>query len=320
MDTKKKILTTVTNYGEICKAGKSLLEKNGFEILENPYGRPMTYDELKEIIGDIYGVVAGVDTWNEDIFHLARNLRVIARFGVGVDNIDIVRAKERGIIVTNCLGANSNSVSEQAIALILSSVRMIPRLMATTKENKWERVVFHELSSLTIGFLGFGAIARMTAEKLTSFGAKLIAFDINPNYEEARRLGVIMVSKDELWKQSDILSIHIPGLPSTHHMINETVIQNLKDGVHIINTSRGSVIDEDALYCGLKSGKIGGAAIDVYEVEPVHSDNPLFTLPNFIGTPHTAAESYENYHRCGILTAEAILDVYQGKIPKNMIN
>ena len=156
----------------------------------------------------------------------------------------------------------------------------------------------------------------MLAEKLLPFGPKIIAYDLYPNEAEAKRLGVTMVSEQELFEQSDVISIHVPSLPSTYHMINEETIRTMKDGVHIINTARGPIIDEKALYEGLKSGKIQGAAIDVYEQEPVDPTNPLFTLPNFIGTPHTAAESYENYDRCGRITAQAIIDVSEGRKPR----
>ena len=172
---------------------------------------------------------------------------------------------------------------------------------------------------MTIGLLGFGAIARMLAEKLKPFGAKLIAYDLYPNQEEAERLGVALVSEEELLKTSDVISIHIPSVPSTYHKINAEAIAKMKTGVHIINTARGPIIDEKALYDGLLSGKIGGAAIDVYEQEPVEPENPLFSLPNFIGTPHTAAESYENYDRCGKITAQAIIDVFDGKEPCNVV-
>lgn len=319
MSAAKKILVTATNYSKICQRGKAMLEEKGFEILENPHGRPMTFEELREVSGEIYGVVAGVDTWNEDIFALSPNLKVIARFGVGVDNIDVQKAKDRGITVTNCAGANSNSVSEHAMALILSSVRMIPRLMNSTREGCWERAVYHEFTELTIGLLGFGAIARNLAEKLKPFGSRMIAYDLYPNTTEADRLGVSMVSEEDLFRQSDVISVHIPSLPSTYHKINKITIASMKNGVYIINTARGPIVDENALYEGLKSGKIAGAAIDVYEQEPADPKNPLFTLPNFIGTPHTAAESYENYDRCGCITAQAIIDVAEGKEPQNIL-
>lgn len=314
----KKVLVTATNYSKICKAGKKMLEDQGFEIIENSHGRPLTFEEQRETVGEIYAVVAGVDTWDEEVFKLAPNLKVISRFGVGMDNIDVKKALEYGITVTNCVGANSNAVSEHAMALLLSSVRMVPRLMETTKKGQWERAVYHEFSEMTVGLLGFGAIARLLAQKLVPFGSRLIAYDLCPDVKEAERLGVEMVVLEELLKESDIISIHVPSLPSTYHMINGETIGKMKDGVHLVNTARGPIIDEKALYEGLVSGKLGGAAIDVYENEPVNPNNPLFELPNFIGTPHTAAETYENYDRCGKITAQAIIDVFQGKTPLNL--
>lgn len=319
MAEKKKVLVTATNYSQNCKAGKEMLEDAGFEIIENTKGRPMTFDELRELVGGVSAVVAGVDTWNEDILKLAPNLKVISRFGVGVDNIDVEAAGNCGIVVTNCRGANSNAVSEHAAALILSSVRMIPRLMETTKKARWERAVYHEFCAMTIGFLGFGAIAGMVAEKLKPFHARMLAYDVFPDEEKAKAFGVEMTSLDKLLASSDVISIHVPSIPSTFHMINDKTIGMMKSGVHIINTARGAIIDEKALYAGLKSGKIGGAAVDVYEEEPVNPQNPLFTLPNFIGTPHTAAETYENYDRCGRITAQAIIDTFAGKEPENLV-
>lgn len=319
MADKKKVLVTATNYSQNCKTGKKMLEEAGFEIIENQNGRPLTFQELKENVGDICAVVAGVDTWDEAVLELAPKLKVISRFGVGIDNIDVKNARKRGITVTNCVGANSNAVAEHAVALIMASVRRIPRLMETTKKGAWERAVYHEFGAMTIGFLGFGAIARMTAEKLKAFGARMIAYDLYPDLEKARELGVDMVSLDELWNFSDVLTIHVPSIPSTRHMINKETIAKMKRGVHIINTARGAIIDEKALYEGLSSGKIGGAAIDVYEQEPIDVQNPLFSLPEFIGTPHVAAETYENYENCGVITARAIIDVFTGKQPENIV-
>ena len=270
--------------------------------------------------GDISAVVAGVDTWDEAVFKLAPELKVISRFGVGVDNIDISKAKEFGIKVTNCKGINSNAVSEHAMALMLSSVRMIPRLSQTMKEGTWERAVYHEFNQLTVGLLGFGDIARKVAAKLQSFGAKLIAYDVFPNEEAAKDLNVTMVSLEDVLKKSDIISIHVPALPSTHHMINKDTIELMKDSVYLINTARGSIVDENALYEALKTRRIAGAALDVYEHEPVDMNYPLFELDNFIGTPHTSAETYENYENCGIETAQAIVDVLiKEKTPENLL-
>ena len=156
--------------------------------------------------------------------------------------------------------------------------------------------------------------------KLQPFGAKIIAYDVYPNEAAAKELNVTMVSQEEVLKNSDIISIHVPALLSTHHLINKDTIGMMKESAYIINTARGSIVDEKALYEALKSGRIAGAAIDVYEQEPVDMNNPLFGLDNFIGTPHTSAETYENYENCGIETAQAIVDVLVNeKTPQNLL-
>lgn len=318
--SRKKVLITATNYSAICTQGKKILEDNGFEIIENPHGRPIRFEEIKEVITDVCAVVAGVDTWDEEVFQIAPELKIISRFGVGVDNIDVTKAKEYGIKVTNCKGINSNAVSEHVLALMLSMVRMIPRLSRTMKEGTWERAVYHEFHAMTVGLLGFGDIACKVADKLQPFGTRILAYDVFPNIKAAEDRNVRMTSMEEVLKQSDVISIHVPSLPETYHMINRDTIELMKENVYLINTARGSIVDEKALYTALKSGRIAGAAVDVYEQEPAAADNPLFGLDNFIGTPHVSAESYESYEMCGIETAQAIVDVLiNKKKPKNLL-
>ena len=160
---------------------------------------------------------------------------------------------------------------------------------------------------------------QMTAKKMSSFGSRMIAFDLYPDEEAARRLGVEMVDMDTLLAESDIFSIHVPSIPETYHAINADTLSKMKPSACIINTARGPIIDEAALYEALKCGKIGSAAVDVYEQEPASPENPLFTLPNFTGTPHTAADTYENNENCGMITAQAIIDYFGGKEPINRV-
>ncbi|WHH58548.1 phosphoglycerate dehydrogenase [Petroclostridium sp. X23] len=315
-----KILVTATNFSALCSEAKKMLLENNYEIIENTKGRPYTFDELKEVIGDIDGVIAGVDTWDEEVFKLAPKLKGIARFGVGVDNIDLAAAKKYGIKVTNCAGINSNSVSEHAVALILSMIRQIPRLDGTTRKGMWERTICHELNKMTVGFIGFGGIARLVAEKLNPFRCKMIAYDKYPAVEQAQRLNVEICDFEYVIKNSDIISIHVPCIPETVHMINDETIGMMKKGAFLVNTARGPVIDENALYNALLSNKLSMAAIDVYESEPVKIENPLLSLNNIICTPHAAAESYEVYHDTGIETATALLTIFDGKKPRNLLN
>lgn len=312
-----KVLVTATNYSANCQAGKKILEEAGCEIIENPHGRPYTSDELKKIVGEIDGVVAGVDTWNEDIFLNAPRLKVIARFGVGVDNIDLDAAKKHGIIVCNTPGINSSAVAEQSAALIFSLMRRIPEMNETIRKGQWPRPMFHEMKSRTVGFLGFGAIARKLAEMLGGFHPEMIAYDKFPDQEAAKQLSVRMVSLEEVLKNADIISVHLPATDETRQLIDEETISEMKDGVIIVNTARGSIVNEDDMAKALRAGKVSGFGTDVFAKEPISLDHPLFGFSNYIATPHVSAETYENCEATSIMTAHAVLAVFQGKKPEN---
>ena len=313
----KKVLVTATNYSTYCSAAKALLEENGVEVIENPFGRPMTREELLTVVGDIDGVVVGVDTWNEEIFAHAPKLRAMARFGVGVDNIDLAAAKAHGIQVTNAKGMNSNPVAELTVGLILSTLRNVPAFNASIREGKWDRFMGRDLAGMTVGLLGFGDIAQRVAKKLSGFDVSICAYDLYPNLEKARELNVEMVSMEEALHRADVVCMHLPSLPATHHIMDARTFGMMKDGSYFINTARGALVDETALAQALRSGKLTAAAIDVFDQEPVRRDNPLFALPNLFATPHTAAETYDNV---GLATARQLLDVFAGKKPNNLLN
>lgn len=314
-----KVLAALPNYSLYCSEAKHYLQEQGCEVIENKTDGPLTFEQLKALAGDADGVIAGVDVWDERLMELAPKLKGIARFGVGVDNIDLEAAEKRGITVTNCPGINTESVAEHALMLILSVMRCCPSLNQSVREGKWTRVMVKELRGKTVGLIGFGAIARSLAEKLLPFRCQLIAYDKYPNEEEAERLGVRMGDLDLVLRDSDVLSLHLPAAEDTYHLLSENTLHRCKDGVYIVNTSRGTVADEKAVYRGLESGKIAGYGSDVFEAEPVCAGNPLFQFDNYVCTPHTAAESYENYAQTGMATARALLDVFAGREPKNKL-
>ncbi len=320
MGRGKKVLVTATNYSTLCSEAKSLLEQNGVTVIENPHDRPMTFDELQEIISEIDGVVAGVDTWDESVFKLAPNLKVISRFGVGVDNIDLDKAKEYGIKVTNAPRLNSNAVAELTINLILNSLRNTVNLHASTQKGNWDRFVGIELKGKKVGLLGFGNIAQNVAKKLQGFDVDVIAYDKYPLTEIAEKYNVSFTPYEEILQSCDVVSMHLPHIEETHHFMNKERFQQMKEGSYFVNTSRGGLVDERALYEVLQSGKLHAAAIDVYEKEPISPTNPLFELNNIITTPHTAAETYETYYSVGLMSAKAIVDVFQEKTPDNLLN
>ncbi|WP_270166725.1 phosphoglycerate dehydrogenase [Paenibacillus sp. SYP-B4298] len=315
-----KILVTATNYSVLCKEAKQRLEEQGCEVIENKVGRPHTFEELKELVGDVDAVIAGVDTWDEPVFRLAPRLKVIARFGVGVDNIDLQQARAHGIQVTNVPGGNANAVAEIAVGLILSMLRGIPLLNQSTKQGGWDRFVGRELAGRTVGLLGFGNIAQLVARKLQSFDVRLLAYDKYPNLKQAAACHVDMVDAELLLRTSDVVSMHLPSLPDTYHMMSDAQFAMMKPEAYFLNTARGPVVDEQALYRALQSEQIAGAAIDVYETEPVQADNPLLSVAHLITTPHTAAETYETYTRVSLVTAQAVLDVLSGRTPQHLLN
>lgn len=319
MKKTNKVLVTATNYSTLCAEAKRLLEEAGCEIIQNKLGRPHTFEELIPLVSDIDGVIAGVDTWDEAVFKLAPNLKAIARFGVGVDNIDLEKAQEYGIKVSNVPGGNANAVAELTVGLILSMLRNIPSLQQSARRGYWDRRVGEELAGKTVGLLGFGHIAQMVAKKLQGFDVKLIAFDKYPNIGKANELRVELVSSDEVLQQSDVISMHLPSLKETYHMMSDEQFSMMKASAYFVNTARGALVDEKALHSALQAERIAGAAIDVYEQEPVSADNPLFQLDNLIATPHTAAETAETYHRVGLVTAQALLDVFAGKDPAHLL-
>lgn len=316
----KKILVSATNYSVYCAEAKDLLEKNGFQIIENTLGRPFTFDELKRIVPDIDAVVAGVDQWSEPMFRLAPKLKIIVRFGVGVDNIDLKAAKSHGVLVTNAKGENAAAVAEQAVGLMLAMLRNLPGLDASVRRGEWKRFVGHNMDGLEIGLLGFGSIARQVVKKLCGFHVKIRAYDKYPDLQAAEKLRVEICSLEDVLKYSDIVSLHLPNLPETKHIMNEKTFSMMKKEAYFLNTARGALVDENALTDALKTHRIAMAAADVYENEPVEKENPLLQIENFICTPHTCGDTYETYRSISLITANAILDFFRGGSPKNLLN
>ena len=313
----KKVLIAMPNYSTTCVSGYRRLLEYGCEITEIPFNRDYTRDELKSIIEPFHGVIADSEPWCEETLAAAKNLQVIARFGTGMDSVDVEAAKRHRVIVTNCPGLNANTVAEQAVALLLSAARQIPALDRKTRQGEWPRAMFHEISGKTVGILGFGNIGQKFAEKMSGFGCKLWAYDPYPNQNAARQRNVKLVSYEMLLQGSDYISIHLPLMPETRHAIDRGVFQSMKNSAILVNTARGPLVDEQALFWALTNGEIAGFACDVFENEPPALDSPLFQCENYIATPHIAGETYENREKTGLATANVLIDVFEGRDPPN---
>jgi D-3-phosphoglycerate dehydrogenase len=315
----KKVLNCVAQYH---KEAKEVLKNYGCKLIENKYERAMTFDEIKEVIADIDGIIAGsAEPFDENVFKLAKKLKVIARYGIGYDNVNIAKAKEYGIKVTNVrIFELSNGVAEFTVGLILDTLRRVPQMDKATKEGKWERFSGKQLKGMTVGILGFGAIGGGVAKMLSGFDVNLLAYDKYPDHEKARKLNVEMTPFEQALKDSDLVTLHIPNMKETYHIMGKEQFALMRDGAYFINTARGMLVDETALYNALKSGKLAGAAIDVYEKEPPGTDYSLFKIDNIICTPHVASENIENTKAVSLATAKAIIDVFEGRIPANLLN
>jgi D-3-phosphoglycerate dehydrogenase len=317
---KRKVLVASNWFSKYCSEAKALLLDHGCEIVENETDRPLTFEELTAIVSELEGVIAGLEIWNMELLQRADKLKIIARWGAGYDNIDIETARQCGIKVTNARGVPSNSVAEFTVALMISGLRGIPQNHTLTHQGVWQQVMSRELNGKTVGLVGFGSIGKLVAEKLGCFGVELFAYDPFPDHETAGVLDVTLVPFDELLKCCDIVSLHLPGSQRNRHLFGAEQFHLMREGAYFINTSRGNLVEEAALYDALVSKRLSGAAIDVYEEEPLEPENPLLQLENIILTPHVAAFTRENFHRVSLVVCKAVIDVFESREPENLVN
>jgi D-3-phosphoglycerate dehydrogenase len=255
------------------------------------------------------------------LIEAAPKLRVIARAGTGVDNVDVPAATARGILVMNAAGANSISVAELAVGLMLAMARAIPAADASMKQGVWDKKRFmgSELRGKVLGVVGFGRIGREVAARARAFGMDAIAYDPFIAARAADAAGVPLVELSDLLARADVISLHVPALPETRHMINAESLARMKKGVRIVNTARGELIDDAALAAAIQSGQVAGAALDVFDPEPP-TDNRLTSLPQVIATPHIAASTVEGQELVGNETALQVRDYLKDGIIRNAVN
>ncbi len=251
----------------------------------------------------------------------AKKLRIIARAGVGLDNVDVAAATTQGIMVVNAPTSNITSAAELAVSLLLASARNIVPANIALKKGEWKRSKFTgiELSEKTIGIVGFGRIGVLVAQRLAGFGVHLIAYDPFVQPAKAATHNVRMVSLDELLEQSDFITVHLPKTPETAGLIGEDALKKVKPTVRIINASRGGIVNEQALFTALKEGRVAGAGIDVYDSEPC-TDSPLFTLDQVVSTPHLGASTDEAQEKAGIAVAKSVRLALSGELVPDAVN
>lgn len=305
---------------KISDKGVEILKKAGLTVDVKTGMKP---DELKACIGGYHGlVIRSATKVTADIIDAAKSLKVIGRAGSGLDNVDKAAASKKGIVVMNTPGGNTITTAELTIAMLFALARLIPQATASMKAGQWEKKKFMgvELFNKTLGIVGLGNIGNQVAKKAQGLEMMVIAYDPFLSEDRAKALGIEKVELPELFSRADFITIHTPMTPETKNLINAGTISKMKDGVRIINCARGGIVNEKDLYEALKSGKVAGAALDVFEKEPVNRDNPLLGLDNVICTPHLGAATEEAQENVAIAVAEQIADYLVRGTIRNAVN
>lgn len=286
-----KIFISTSSFAEYDKSPLRLLESNGFEVVLNPYGRKLNPKEVVALAKDCAGIIAGTEPLTKEVLRQLPGLKAISRCGTGLDNVDVEAARKRGIAVRTTPDAPAQAVAELTVALILNVLRQISFMDRQVRSGAWSKEMGRLLSGKTVGVIGLGRIGKRVAELLRSFDVKILASEPKPDKKWAEENKVSLTSLEELLRKSDVVTLHIPYTEENRNLINAKRLKIMKRGAILINTSRGGLVDEDVLYQALKNGHLGGAALDVMEVEPY--DGPLKGLNNVILTPHIGSYALE---------------------------
>jgi len=293
-----------------------LLEERGCEVDPQAGKAPLDAESLSAIIAGYDGAILGLDICDARVLSKAARLRVISRYGVGVDTVDVEAATRHGIPVTITRGANSTTVAELALGLILALVRQLPQVSQDAKRGSWRRELGIELAGRTLGIIGCGAIGREVASRARAFDMHILAYD---PYLRAIPEGVEVSELEILLARADIVTLHAPLTPETTNLISEERLAQMKSGAYLVNTARGGLVDEQALHQALVSGRLAGAAMDAFHREPPEG-NPLLELDNFLATPHIGSSTHEAIARMSLLAARNLVSVLTGEACPNVIN
>lgn len=307
----------------LCEAPRFLapLRSAGYGVRLNPQGRLLTEEELAALAEGALGLIVSTEPVTAAVMDRAGSaLRVIARYGSGTDNVDVAAATERGIVVTNTPGANDVAVAELTLGLMLALARRIPAAHDAVRRGRWERPVGTELRGKRLGLIGLGRIGLEVAKLARAMGMEVTYYDVMRRPEEERRWDLTFAPLTEVVAQADVISVHVPLTPATHHLIGARELSRVKPGALLINTARGGVVDEVALLAALENGRLAGAALDVFEREPPPADHPLLGHPKVIHTPHMGARTQEAVARMAEGAVAAVLDVLAGRRPAHVVN
>ncbi len=320
----KKIVSFFGDKTEIfCQLNECAREYAASLGMEYRWVPQLPFSE-ESVIRELQNADAGIidiEPYGENIFsQIKDSTKLLVRFGVGYDKVDLEAATRNGIAVARTTGANTTAVAEMALTLMLSCRRKINKYQARTKAGEWVKDIGNELIGATVGIVGYGAIGRRLARLLSGFDCKIITYDPFPKEDILKADGVESVSLEELFSRADAISIHVPYTEQTHHMVNRERLALMKPTAVLVNTARGNIIDEDALYEALKEGKIAGAGVDVFAQEPLPLDSPLLTMDNAVLTPHVSSQTEESLWNIYKMAIDISADFFEGKGSPHILN
>lgn len=304
----------------VAETGLTPLRKEG--DIEVVIGTKMSEDELVAVIGEYEGLIVRSATKVTDrVLEAGSSLKVVGRAGVGVDNIDLQAATRRGVLVVNAPDGNTIAATEHTIAMMLALARNIPQAVAKMKSGIWDKKAYLgvELRGKVLGIIGLGRIGSAVARRAQALEMNIVAYDPFITEEKAAAMNIKLLPLEEVFKEADFLTVHLPKTKESYHMIDEKALGLMKDGVRIINCARGGVIEEEDLYQAMKSGKVAGAALDVFEKEP-NTDSPLYEFDSFIATPHLGASTQEAQLNVAVDVADEIVCALKGELVRNTVN
>ena len=290
-NTKIKVLISSRSFGKTCSEGIDILKNAGLEPVLNTTGKKLNEDELLKMIDGVVGIIAGTEKITKKVISEADSLKVISRYGVGIDNVDLDTAYQKGVLVFNTPDAPTDAVAELTLSLILNLLRKICTSDSEIRKDSWKPQLGNLLSDKTVGILGLGKIGKKVVQLLDPFNAEFLAYEQKPDKEFISKYNIDVVSLETLLTKSDVITIHLPSTEETHHIIGKEEFSKMKNTAVLINTARGNLIDEVSLYNSLKNRKIAGAGLDVFENEPY--SGKLKELNNTILTPHIGSSTVE---------------------------
>jgi phosphoglycerate dehydrogenase-like enzyme len=315
------VLITARTMNEVGHSALELLKQAGLRLVIPPRPGPLPVAELQPQLPGIDAVLASMDKFTADVLQSAeaKSLKVISRWGVGYDAIDVPAATRQGVVVAYTPGLLNETVADFAFAQLLSIARRVHIGYSAMSAGRWEGAWGHDVHGKTLGIVGCGRIGLAVARRAAGFNMRLLAHDIAPS-AEAAKLGVTFVSLDELLRESDFISLHAALTALNRGLIGAAQLQQMKRTAYLINTARGALVDEAALAQALRDGRIAGAALDTFTVEPLPAENPLRGVPNLLLTPHLASFARETGERVSLAAAQAIVDLSQGRPPQWVVD